>query len=719
VAGELDDTGVLGAGGASGDLGGLVPDPGQTGQSTPTTGGDPTNPLVAIPLTEDQIAAWFDWVTRSRARREQVSTEWDILMKEYLPVVSEGAEDVKAGIHFRNVHTKIAKTFFKNPDLILTPEGPLKDKVIDPMTMMPQDSQAAASVFQAVLRAKLGRKGVNAKKLMSDVLFDVFAWSGVGCIKSGYRNVIKQYEEPVTQPDPNWQPPPPMPGSILGLGGGSTPPQVPVQVPDPMIPGAMKALTRTVPVVIWEQWYMDRFSPKKLLLADDLNSTDFDKDSSAMGMEFFMPLNTFKSTFKVPDDVEVPTATEVDNLVYQHDSHKSIERGQLVHGVEIYYKTAIHDDSGEVFHPEAMRQLVLVENDKSRVYVHRDSPDQTFDARGKLTPDSMIGFPYSIVTNRPLADTPWVKADTAFTNSSAKHINTHRKQSVAMRDANIGKYLFDPSAFTPEEVQRIKDGKVGEWIACQPGKLAQGKDKLIAELAKINGGRDDWRLSDQLKRDVEETLGISGPTSGGMTDEVRSATEIATSSGALAERIEDEQGYILNAYLEAVEKFATLILRYATDEDYVEIVGSNGDRILTRWDKHVIAGKWAYTAKPNSQLRVDAAKDRAQKIEYLKELAPFVGTVVNPVPLIRDITIDFGIDPNEVIISGPPIPVGPGAPGQPPPPGAPAVPPGPGGPPPGMAPHPPTPGVAPTGGLPNAPTAGAGTTQVQNMIGRG
>lgn len=666
----LDDTGVL-----SLDPG--IPD--QTAQADPTApqGAD----LVPIPLTPEQITEWRQRITESRDQRKQVEVKWDILMKEYLPVVTDGAEDVRAGIHFRNVHSKKSKLFIREPDLILTAEGPLKDQVVDPMTGTPLTAEDAVAVKQAVLNKKLGRKGINARRMVGECLFDILAWAGLGCTKISYRNVTKPVQEPRMVLDPTWVPPLPSP-SMLGLAPTPQPPMI--QATDPMGQPAFD----TIDVVIWEEWDWRRFSPKKLLLPAELRSCRFDEESAWLGSEMFLPVNVARAIFKIPPEVELKTAASDDDRVYQHDVAKPNKIKDLVHIVEIFYKASIFDPSEP--HPQAIRQLVLVEGDNERAYVHRPSPDQTFDEMGKLTPDSMIGFPIHIFTNRDLADSPWVFADNAFTNSSVKHINTHRRQSVQLRDANIPKFMYDVGAFTPEEVERLRKGKVGDWIEVQEGRLAQGSDKIIAPVVKSEASRDDWRVAQTLKQDVEETLGIGGTNAGSNEDTVRTATEISTSASALADRLSEEQDRILDIFLCGVEKFDALLQRYADDADYVELVGKDGMRRLAAWNKKTIAGRWAYTAKPDSQLRIDAPRDRAQTLALLKEVAPFNGVMLDVKPLLRKLATQFGFDPSEFILPDMPPPMSGAAPGA-------------------------VPGAAPTGALPNAPSPGAGTPEmIQN-----
>ena len=144
-----------------------MPDMNDLGQVGPPAGTDTSNlvtpaaegvNLTPIPLTPDQIGEWWGRIKESRQQNKRLGDKWDVLMKAYLPEVNAGAEDLKAGIHFRNVHTKIPKLFFRSPDLIITAEGPAKDVIIDPTTGVPIDNVSAAAIKAHVVASRRMRQ---------------------------------------------------------------------------------------------------------------------------------------------------------------------------------------------------------------------------------------------------------------------------------------------------------------------------------------------------------------------------------------------------------------------------------------------------------------------------------------------------------------------------------------------------------------------------------
>lgn len=650
--------------------------------------------LVPIPLTPDDMATWKSHIDKAKARVDQRADAWKACLEEYMPVVAKKGEsqEVKVSVHFRNVHTKIGQLFYQMPDLVLTPKGPMAAPIIDPVTGMQFTNDDVVQIKREVLNDKLGDDGVDVSQLVDEVLFDILGWAGIGCTKIGYRASTKPVTEPVMVPDPNFVPPV-QPGSVLGLGPTPVPPMVPQ-----IDPATGQPVTRTVQVPIHEDWYWSRFSPLKLLVAAELTSGRFDKESPWIGMRFEMIEHQARRVFNIAADTPISTNSSPDDSHYQHSEDAGAKPDRMVTGVCVYYKAALMPTSDEInsgnieVHPEAIRELVLIDGMTDRPAVHRPSPDQTFDRLGRLTADSMVGFPIHVLTTRDLADSPFPGSDVAFTQSEVRHINTHRRQSVQLRDRNIGKYLYDSSAFSPDEVHRLKHGEVGEYIPVEAGKLREGSDKIIAPVMKAEPARDDFRLAQLLEKDVEKTLGLGGPQVGSAEEGNPTATEIATIESKSNERIGKERNRVIKWYLRGVRKFDALLQRYCDDADYVEIVGSDGARKMQQWDKTLIAGRYAYKAKPDSQLKLDAAQDRAQALKYLEVMIPNIA-IVGPEPVmegLKRVAELFGYDSSKFKPPLPPLMSSdPGA------------------------------GAAPvdvgTGRLPNAPNPGAGTPEVGNI----
>lgn len=605
--------------------------------------------LNPIKLSPEQIAEWFDRIKKSEQRRKDQEAKWDLLLKEYMPAVSASgeSEDPKVNTHFRNTHTKIGQLFVRSPEIRLTPEGPAIEPVqtINPVTQLPEVITAEKAVFikQSVINKFMGPTKIDGLRLMDECLFDNLAWSGISAVKVGYRCVHKPVQEPVMGPDPNWQPQSAPPGSLLGLS-----PQVPPQVPQ-MGPDG-QPMTRTVNVPVHEEWYANRLTAKKLLLDETLKSSRHNKLSRWKGMDFFISKRMALREFGL-DEGEISGGGASDDRVHEFKEQGSGGKAEtdkdMIHGYEIwFYGAEFLDDE---LNPDVVYQLTLLEKVKDHTIVCRRSPDQDVDEYGKLTPDSLVGLPILVGCLRDLADSPHPPSDAAFVQGQAKGINTHRRQSVKIRDAQIGKYLYDTDAIDKTDLDAIRNGEVGEFIGLKGGALNGGQEKVIIPLNQVKSTADDWRIANQMKADMDETLGIDATTSGSPLSSVHSATEIATFSANSQGRQKKEQARAIAFYLEIVRMVDKLLVRYATNDDYVSWEGADGAKQLTMWNNQIIAGDFAYDIKPDSQLEIDASKDRQQKISFYNIAA--ADPLFNRAVVLRDIARDFGYDPAKIVLS--------------------------------------------------------------------
>lgn len=622
--------------------------PTTTSPTADTAGLPLTKRLNTIPLTPEQINQWFVDIDAAEKRTKDQSVKWDILLKEYTPSIKAGGtgEDVKANSHFRNVHTKMGQMFVQSPEVQFVAEGPVLDQILVPDPSVPGGQRPASAeevvhIKQHVVNKELGPDRIDILNVMDECCFDIMAWAGIACVKVGFTVVLRTTQQPVMGPDPNYMPPP-SPGGILGLAPQPPPPQVPQ-----IDPTTGQPATKSVEIPIFSEWYAKRFSPKKLLANVDLSSSNFDKEATFVGMKFFMGKRQAMRQFGLTEEeLGSNGATDKDKATYTED--ESGAANDLVEGYELTYKASCYTDE---IHPQVMNQLILLKNVKDRTIVSRVSPDQTIDpATGQLTPDSLIGFPIKVGSNRTMADTPFVISDSGFTNSQAKYLDTHRRQSVKLRDAQIGKYLYDIDAFEDDDIESMKNGSVGDFIGVAANKMANGSDKIFASTAKIQGSQDDYRMAQIIKSDMDETLGINANLAGTETEGIRSATETQAFQAGSAGRMDKEKARIMAFYLSIVRAVDTLITRYATGDNYIAIEGEDGAKRIAMWNRKLLmAGVYGYSIRPDSQLKNDVARDRQQKLSFYNLTA--ADPLVNRTLILRDLGRDFGYDPAKLIMS--------------------------------------------------------------------
>lgn len=574
-----------------------------------------------IPMTREEIADWWDRVNLSMEARKRHETRWDALLTAYLP--SESPEAINSNRHFRNTEQRKSRLFFRTPELVLSAREPLKDVVMGPDGQR-HTSADVVTIKQAVLNKQLGRDGVNAKRLMDEVLFDILQPAGLSPTLICYEADFVDVEEEVVVGEQ------PLAGSVLGLQ--TTP----------------ITETQKVPVPVYEEWSWKRFSPKKLLIPHDWHSTRYD-DAPWIGMQFVMPLALAMREYQLPADFE--SNTTHDAYVFEAGKTKADGKSSapLVEGVSIWYKPAYFPKTG-VTHRQMIRRLVLIKQLEHRPAKHTMSPYQALDAQSRLTADSMIGFPIHVFTLRDLSDSAYVPSDAAMTDPLIRQRNTWRSQDIKRRDANIPRFLYDVAI--KEALDKLRDGDVGDGAEVASGTLAQGIERLIVELPKLEKAVADVQGEASIDRDIDETLALGPNQSGSVNTSVRSATEIATAQSSTNAREEAEQNRLLGDFLVGVRKFDSLIMRFASEADYIQWVGQDGSRRLAQWNKDLVAGRYAYDAKPDSSKQIDAAQDRQQWVQALN--LTFGAPESNRVEILRRFWEKFGEDGSLLVAPPPP-----------------------------------------------------------------
>jgi hypothetical protein len=572
-----------------------------------------------IAMSAEDLAAWWSRIEQARKARGDREKRWEELLQAYLP--TEDPQSINSNIHFRNTEQKKNQVFFKTPRFVLEPQEPLADQIIGP------DGQAhtaedVVTIKAEVLNKLLGPKGIDLKWLADEVLFELLQVSGWGPTLIAYEADFETVDQEVQVGTK------PAPGSVLGLS------EVPV------------FKTQKVDVPICEEFTWKKFSSKKLLVPAEWRSCRFD-DAPWIGMEFAMPLAQAIAQKLVGKDFE-PNATKDAHAFDPGRRQDLSSTAELVEGVAVWYRPAFFAGT-DVRHRQLQRRLVLIKP-LEQPAVHVKSPYQTLGPDGRLSADSMIGYPIHVFTLRDLSDSAYVPSDAAMTDPLVRQENTWASQDIALRDANIPRFLFDERL--AEAIKKLQAGEVGDGASVETSLLVQGIEKLIAQLPHLEKAMADIQGRSAIRQAINETLALGPNQSGSVNTKVLSATEIQAAQSSSNVRGEGEQGRFISQVLVGVGKFDALVQRFATDAQYVSWVGRDGTKRLSAWNQTLTAGRWAYDIEPDSQLRTDAATERQQDIQFVNLLAN--APEANRVELLRGLARKFGKDAARLIQPPPP-----------------------------------------------------------------
>ena len=510
-----------------------------------------------IALSADQLAEWRGAIEKAQHVRKTVQKWWDANLKKYAPAASDDPEQYGSELNtnrdFTLVERKKADLFYQRPDVSAVP-SPLF-----------AGQEALLDTHTQILNEQLGLDGVNAKDLAHRVLFDVLCPAGTGWTIMGYESTT-----------------------------------VPTDTVDPMTGAPV-----TVDVPIFEDCFWKWFSPKAALIPSEFRSTVWD-DAPWLGMEFELPIRIAKRKGWVPPEFKgSPTNPE---LYFDHGLNASTIES-VAHGILILYKSALYRD--DRVHPLHQTLLILIDGVEQPAE-HKDSPYQTIDPQGRLTPDSLIGFPIHPCTIRTLTDAAFVPSDCTISRPIVNELNTFRTQMVQQRDANVLRWMYNVDTLPNDALKKIVRSPIGGFIGV-PQDAFVG-DGAIKELPHGSYPRENFAINDYLDNDLSRTHALDSNQQGVTAESGTTATEAQIQQSNVNARLGLERGVVLDWYIRGVTKYSTLIQRYLPIEKAAAIVGQQAAQQWDGWRKMVPA-TLAFTALPDSALRTDLAVERKRAMD--------------------------------------------------------------------------------------------------------
>jgi hypothetical protein len=558
-----------------------------------------------IPLSQDDVTKWKSRIEKSaELLKNRHRSEWreNTGALETRPLKEKPEKDlIVVNKDLPRVKQKMAQLFYQVPEVQLKPRR--------------EDYAPAAQVFQPVLNFFLTKR-IKTDVMMREVLTDVLGVSGIGVSKLGYECVTEDVQMPMQ--DASQLPP------ELQLSALQQEPQM-----------------ETVPRCIYENYFWNRISPAKFVFPDEFTGSDFD-EASWLGFEFRIPLEEAKRKYGLSDDFQGSGPDE--NLVSAVSEDKQRAQGtSTVRGWEIWYKAALFDPS--VKHPCQHRVLVIIDG-KDEPVRHRDSPYQKYDPMtGKLM--GMHRFPIRVLTLTYIPDTAIPPSDTSVSRPQVRELWRSRTQMLEQRQKSMPWRWADKSRLDDQTLESIEAGEPQDIIMTDgPG------DQVIGEVARANYPSEKFEFDRVIEGDIAEQWAMGRNQLGMETTGETTKAEVQTMQGNAGVRLDYERNLVLRYWLAGVEEVATLIQMFADDEDYVEIVGPQGQATIAPWDRTKVAGEFLFDVKPDSALRIDAVQERADSIHLYQMMAndPFI----NRFKLAEAVVRRHNLDPTHIMQQPPP-----------------------------------------------------------------
>jgi hypothetical protein len=563
-----------------------------------------------IPLTAEELSAWKLRISRSRAKQKDWHALWEANLDAYAPDpktlgASKERYDVNPNVDFRQVEQKKALLFYDRPEVLLDPEEPLATAT---------QAQHVITLRQAVLNKALGPKpeGVDVLRTVQRALLDILAISGIGWTKLGWR-VETKILDPADDPE------------LQALGVGDQPIAVP----------------------IYERPFWDYLPCKRGLAPHDALGVVSD-DWDWIGQDFTMPIAEARRTFNLPTDFE--STSKDDPAVLREPTASRDRTVAQVTGTEIQYYRSRFD--ADTVHPDVIYELILIDGHDTPVR-HRPSPYQTLNPDGRLSDDSVHGYLIHPLTIRDAADGVYPLSDSSVTRALVEELKVYRAQNLKHRDASTPTVMFKEDAIDEAQRDTLKANGYFNWFPIAPSEWPSNSDPIKAAALPAQA-RDSYTGAEIIERDIERSHSIGANQTGASQTGRRSATEIQAIQSNTDSRLAMEQARLADGFLKGVAKLDALIQRLGAP-GYVRILGDQGAQELVQVDPKQIPGRMLYRIRPDSQLRTDAAADRAQFLQLYNLLAN--SPSVNRFELESQLVRKFGQDASRLLV--PPTPPSP------------------------------------------------------------
>lgn len=550
------------------------------------------------PMTSDEVAAWKRRITASVDPIKKIVTAGKTHTRRYegKPLdLAPSSDTVVVPLDFSYVEQKKAELFFQVPELHLEGARP--------------DCEAAAPIAQAVINAALGPYGVKAKAMMFEALTDVLCPTGYAVTVIGYTPFIdgeKQVGEervPVEQP-----------GAILGLTS-------PTQAKPIMAPN-----------VIAESYYWNRLPPGFLRAPAEFRGSDFDQ----------APWIAYRFAEDQKDEASGrrrgggSSRSDDDEMLLTEIPTDS--RGPKRWGTRVYYRA--HQFDADAKHPELIRTFVLYD-DETEARDRKNSPYQRWGQDG--APIGMVGYPVHVLTLRYLPDSCFPPSDVQMSRQQVDELGKGRTQMVQRRNRALPQTGYDATRVTPDTLAKLQANENTGFVGFN-GPIDDGMMKAIE---KGTYGRENFEFDNVIKGDIDQIWALGANAGVLRSSGNETATKATQIQSAVDTRLEAERTRVLEFFVAGAMKLFALKQLFATNEEYVRVVGTDGEARLTPWSNQSIPGQYAFKAKPDSHIRIDAAQDRDQKLRFYNLTAndPFI----NRMETSKMIAEAFGLDPVRLI----------------------------------------------------------------------
>lgn len=595
-----------------------------------------------LPLPESGPNSYENWVARleqaKKTNEDKLEKSGDANQRRYENKFRRGGdlqhtEDMLVPSTYSRIEQKKSSLIAQNPYVNVSAKHP--------------NAVGVAPLMEAVINDVLGAPqpdGVDAWTMLRECIHDELVPGGFMACHIGYEAFIPPNAPkktitltPPTKPDPTWTPPVLPPGQSP-MPGQQLPPQ------PPMVPN-----TAEVDNIIFERYYMDRISVRKILWSDDFHGSDYDR-SPWVAFHGNIEAHKARIKWKLPDDFDVYAEMDKD-LVCANDNKIHGDKLKQYHFYQIYYLTSVFDKT-EV-HPYKIRSLVLVDGIKEAVY-HKDCDFQWENEDGTL--GGMIGYPLHIGSLRAISDDAFPSSDAEMWKYQDEEISEGSTDMKLQRKGNVPGRAANLSLMKETGLGKLERG-IYQAISSFPKEAFHPETGAfigIQSIPQAPYAQENFAFADRAARQMDDAAGLGSAPGGSIPTGTAStsATQAGAADSASGSRIGLERNVFYHWYARAVQKLSVLLQHFMDTDQYVSMLDDTGAKVLQQWNKNNIQGRFTFEIEHNSS--IDQAEQRNEYMQWYNLAAkdPLFNQKNLRIGLIRT----FGKDPATMLAPPPPNP---------------------------------------------------------------
>lgn len=527
-----------------------------------------------------------------------------------------------------NIDYRRGKPFQAQPDtdqVAVNLDWPLtKTKQASLFSQVPQvrlnhhPDSAAAGPWLAKYERKLNDTFVEAgiESAMDEIVPDCINAAGIGVSLVSYEAITEDTEVPM-------------------LDMATLPPEVGAQILQTgKMPDGSDVPMEIVPRVVDKRYCIQRISPGDFLWPINFTGSNFDQApwvgrSGRISWEEAM--QKWKLDPSMKDKVIGEDRTAMDRLSQDIDKEK-VHPEKNVGFDEVFYRNFQFDPDTKSFH--LYHHLVFVDGQDTPVV------DEPWKGQ-RLDPETgvLIGSrkcPLRVLSLSYITDEPIPPSDSAIGRPQVNEINKSRTQMIQQRERSLPVRWFDVNRVDPAISQALMKGTWQHMIPVQ----GDGT-KVIGEVARAVHPNENFTFYQIAKSDLTEAWSI-GPNQMASGEGVETRGESEEISQNFQVRVTRERAKVASYIVGIAEVLGGLIALY---EDPLEF-GEGFDPKFTT--------ALAYSILPDSTVILDANQRLERLNGFLNTYAQSGFIAVEPV--LREIAILNGLDPNVVVKAPDPKP---------------------------------------------------------------